>query len=320
MNVRLSVHPLDGPAPQEEDRRMASAYSPIVTDNGGAVRVVLSDDHPGVTDPAYRARRDALAALAATWAPGRPLPEPEYTDVEHGVWRTVVAELRRRHRQHATRRFLDSAERLGLPAEHVPQLGEVSAGLASAGGFRYQPVAGLAPLRDFYGDFAGDVFWSTQYLRHPSAPLYTPEPDLVHEVIGHANQLADPEIAELYRCVGRTVRRLETDTALRVLSKVFWFTVEFGVVVEDGEPKAFGAGLLSSVGELDAYRGATIVDADLTAMAATDYDITHFQPVLYSFPSDVALLDGLRGWLDDLDDDRAAGLVGAGSPALTSPP
>src|SRR5207302_3402025 len=125
-------------------------------------------------------------------------------------------------------------------------------------GFSYLPVAGLAPLRDFYGAFAGSAFYSTQYLRHPSLPLYTPEPDVVHEVVGHANQLACPEFAAIYRLVGDAVARTRTEPALRFLSRVFWFSMEFGVVWEDGEPKAYGAGILSSFGEISAYRNADI--------------------------------------------------------------
>lgn len=288
---------------------MASAYSPVLTGDDGRVSVQLADDHPGVSDPAYRARRDSLASLAASWSPGEPIPEPAYTESEHDTWCVVAAELARMHRRHATRRFQAGAARLGLPIARIPQLSDVTRKLEPLTGFRYMPVAGLAPLRQFYGDFAAGTFWSTQYLRHPSAPLYTPEPDLVHEVIGHANQLADREVADLYRLVGQAVARVETPEALRALSQVFWFTVEFGVVTEDGDPKAFGAGLLSSVAELDAYRSATIVPADLAAMAGADYDITRFQPVLHSWRSEGHLLDTLGDLFARFDDDVAGELL-----------
>lgn len=287
---------------------MGSGYSPVVRDGAGRVTVSLADDHPGVTDAAYRARRDALAGLAAAWQPGQPPPEPVYTEAEHTVWRTVSAELAPRHRSHATRRFRRSAAALAVPADHVPQLREVSAGLQRESGFTYVPVAGLAPLRRFYGDLADGLFWSTQYLRHPSAPLYTPEPDIVHEVLGHANQLADPEVAAVYRLVGQAVRRSEGDEALVALSRIFWFTIEFGVVVEDGHDKAFGAGILSSVAELDTFQGARLVPANLAAMVSTDYDITRFQPLLYRFRSELHLLDTLAEILDSWDDDMAARL------------
>ena len=292
---------------------MRSTYSPVVRNSSGGLTVALAADHPGAADPAYRARRDELAALAAAWSPGEPLPRPRYTDAEHGVWATVSAELAGRHRSHATRRFREGAGRLDLPVEQVPQLDEVSARLAASTGFVYRPVAGLAPLRRFYGDFAQGTFWSTQYLRHPAAPLYTPEPDIVHEVIGHANQLADPEIAALYRRVGDAVERTRGDAALRVLSRIFWFTVEFGVVDEGGQPKAFGAGLLSSVTELDAYRHAEMIPGDPAVMAGVDYDIGRLQPVLFRYRSETALIDSLSELFAGFDDDAAARLTAVGA-------
>ena len=97
---------------------------------------------------------------------------------------------------------------LALPEDRVPQLDEVTAGLRPLTGFSYHPAAGLVPLDEFYGSLADRVFHSTQYIRHPSAPLYTPEPDLVHEVIGHGNLLADPTIAEVKRLAGEAARAL----------------------------------------------------------------------------------------------------------------
>jgi phenylalanine-4-hydroxylase len=287
-------------------------YSPVRTTTGGRVTVELAGDHPGFTDAAYRTRRDELAGLAAGWRPGEPIPEPVYTDSEHEVWATVSTALDELHERHACSAFLTGKERLGLPADRVPQLAEVGALLEPLSGFRYWPVAGLAPLREFYGSFATGVFWSTQYLRHPSVPLYTPEPDVIHEVIGHANQLAAPGYADIYRLVGAAVERTRSDAALRFLSHVFWFTMEFGVVVEKGRPKAFGAGILSSVGETAGFGEAEVRPADFWEMGSAEYDITRFQPVLYSWPSPAALEDGLSSFLSTFDDGTPAGLRRAG--------
>src|SRR5205085_3223662 len=131
----------------------------------------------------------------------------------------VGRELATKHRRYATRGFLAGVEALALPRDHVPQLADVSERLAPITGFRYEPVAGLAPLRTFYGSFDQDVFLSTQYIRHHSSPLYTPEPDIVHEVIGHANQLADPDVARLYRLFGAAVERVELEPSLPLLSR-----------------------------------------------------------------------------------------------------
>lgn len=287
-------------------------YSPVRTTTGGKVTVELSGDHPGFTDAGYRARRDELAGLAGRWSAGQPLPAPDYTAEEHQVWAAVSEALNDLHERHACSAFLAGKDALGLPADRVPQLAEVGDRLQPLAGFRYLPVAGLAPLRDFYGAFADGFFWSTQYLRHPSVPLYTPEPDVIHEVIGHANQLAGPGYAEMYRRVGRAVARTGSDEALRFLSHVFWYTMEFGVVSEGGRLKAFGAGILSSVGETAAFEQVEVRPADLLAMGRADYDITRFQPVLYSWPSPAALEDGLNSFFDSFDDSTPAALLRAG--------
>jgi phenylalanine-4-hydroxylase len=289
----------------DEDRTMGvipSRYSPVRTEADGKVRVELAGDHPGVTDPAYRARRDYLAGLAAAWQEGRPVPTPDYTEEEHQVWRTVSTSLEELHERYACQGFLAGKDAIQLPADRVPQLGEVTDRLEPVAGFRYHPVAGLAPLRDFYGSFAGGVFWSTQYLRHPSVPLYTPEPDVIHEVIGHANQLAGPGYASMYRLVGEAVARTRGEDALRFLSHVFWYTMEFGVVREGGELRAFGAGILSSVGETASFADADLRPANLLAMGRAEYDITRFQPVLYVWSSPAELEERLSRFLESYDD------------------
>ena len=280
----------------------ASGYSPVI-DSGDGLRVELDHDHPGFADPEYRRRRDEIAALSAGWKPGESVPRVDYSEVEHEVWRIVSRELAPKHARYACRAYNEAAEALCLPKDHVPQLDEVSERLAPLTGFAYQPVAGLAPLREFYGAFAGRRFFSTQYLRHHSVPLYTPEPDIIHEVIGHANQLADPSFARIYEEVGRAVDRTESSEALAFMSRVFWFTLEFGVVEEDGEQKAYGAGLLSSFGEMDVFQQAEIRPLDFAAMGTAEYDITHYQPVLYSSPSFGRLVEELTSFFAGYDDE-----------------
>lgn len=269
------------------------AYSPVTQCAGGDVTVQLAADHPGFSDPAYRARRNQLAALALSWQPGQPIPVADYRGEEHRVWEVVSRRLAPLHERYAATAFLEGKDALALPDDAVPLLDDVTARLAPLTGFRYYPVAGLAPLRHFYCSFAEGTFWSTQYLRHPSVPLYTPEPDIIHEVIGHANALANPLFARLYRLMGAAVAHAPDDEALRYLSRVFWFTLEFGVVRERGELRAVGAGILSSVGEIQAFQQADIRRADFDDMAHVEYDITHYQPVLYAFDSPAELEDTL---------------------------
>ncbi len=284
----------------------AQLYSPVTTSTDGGVTVHLSDEHPGVNDPGYRARRNAIAARALAYRPGSPTPRIDYTDNEQQVWRIVSTELARKHERYASAEVVAAAGRLALPVDHIPQLDEVSAQLVPLSGFRYVPAAGLVPLREFFGSFAERVFHSTQYIRHHSAPLYTPEPDAVHEIIGHANQLASPRFAAIYAEVGAAVARLETDAALKFLADVFWFSMEFGVVRERGEVRCYGAGLLSSYGEIEEFRQAELRPLNIHEMGTAVYDITHYQPVLYCAESVSEIEDVVGGFFAAVNDDIVA--------------
>jgi phenylalanine-4-hydroxylase len=222
----------------------------------------------------------------------------------------VSRELAAKHERYAVGEYLEAAARLDLPRQRVPQLREVSARLDELTGFRLRPVPGLVPTRQFYGSLAERTFCSTQYVRHHSVPLYTPEPDVVHELVGHANMLASSTFADLYQLAGEASRRAETEAALEFFSRVFWFSFEFGVAWEGGELRTYGAGLLSSFGELDAFRRAEVRQFDIVAMGTTAYDITVYQPLLFAGRSMSQVVDELGAFLSTFDDDRYLELVG----------
>lgn len=286
----------------------AQLYSPVTRERDGDVTVHLSSDHPGVNDEAYRARRNAIAAMALDYTKGSPIPHVDYTDEEQEVWRIASAELARKHEIYACGEVREAAAKLALPRDHIPQLDEVSSLLGPLTGFSYVPAAGLVPLREFFGSFAERTFHSTQYIRHHSAPLYTPEPDAIHEIIGHANQIASPRFAALYETVGAAVGRLQTQTALKFLADVFWFSLEFGVVREGAEIRCYGAGLLSSYGEIDEFRHARLRPLDVAEMGTIAYDITHYQPVLFCAESVNQIVDVLGEFFATMDDETPARL------------
>ncbi|MEV2273466.1 phenylalanine 4-monooxygenase [Nonomuraea africana] len=286
----------------------AQYFAPVSAQDDGSVVVELATSHPGFADQVYRARRNAIAALAVNHRPGEAIPEAEYTEQEHEIWALISHELAIKHRKYATAEYLEGAARLGLPTDRIPQLQEVSELLEPLTGFRYLPAAGLVPLRDFYGVLADGYFHSTQYIRHHSVPFYTPEPDVVHEVIGHANALAHDRFAALYRAAGAAARRVESEEALEFVSKVFWFTLEFGVMAESGELRAYGAGILSSYGEVEEFRGMDIRPLDLRVMGATQYDITKYQDVLFRAESMRHLEDVVGAFWETCDDDGIAEL------------
>src|SRR3954452_13583248 len=286
----------------------AQLYSPVTSGEDGSVTVHLAHDHPGANDPAYRDRRNEIAAAALAWSRGEPSPRIEYTELEQNVWRTVCRELPPKWDQYAINEFRDGVAALELPRNRVPELDEVPAGPEPITGFRYLPAAGLVPLREFYGSLEHRRFYSTQYVRHAAVPLYTPEPDIIHEVIGHGHLLATPTFSELHRLAGTAANRLRDEDNLKFLSKVFWFTVEFGIVVEDGELRAYGAGILSSYGEIEEFRGMEMRALGLIEMGSADYDITAYQPVLYRAESLDEVREVVGGFFRTCTDESIAEL------------
>jgi phenylalanine-4-hydroxylase len=161
-----------------------------------------------------------------------------------------------------------------------------------------EPVMGLVRARTFLSALGRQVFLSTQYIRHHSRPLYTPEPDIIHELIGHAASLAHPRVAAVNACMGRATDLADEAELLR-LERVYWYTLEFGLVEEAGAVKAFGAGLLSSAGELEQIEcGPELRPWDLGAIAETPYDPSDMQPQLYVAPSFDRLLGDIEDWVE----------------------
>lgn len=266
-----------------------------LTPPGEGDLIELDRDHPGFRDPVYRARRNEIAALARAHVPGAPAPYVAYTPEEHGVWRTVGRHLAPLHRERVARELLEL--QLDLGSARIPQLEELNAALARRSGVRLQPVAGLVSARRFLEHLGRGVFLSTQYIRHASRPFYTPEPDVVHELVGHAASLGHAGIGEVGRLFGAAAAGAD-DEQLQRLERVYWYTLEFGLVREGRELKAVGAGLLSSCAELEQFdTGPELLDCDLDAIARTSYDPTDLQPQLFVAPSFARLIADLTAWL-----------------------
>jgi len=242
--------------------------------------VPLDPDHPGFRDAEYRARRNTIARLAFDYSPGDPVPEVAYTEEEQAVWREVNALLDPRHRERACAEYRECARAVALDRDRIPQLEEVNRTIRPATGFRMLPVAGLVTPRAFLACLADRVFLSTQYIRHHSRPLYTPEPDVIHELVGHAASFAHRGYADLSAHFGRAAKAA-TDEEVEQIARTYWFTLEFGAALEDGEVKAYGAGILSSIGEIDRFAAAELRPYTAEATAATEYDPTMYQPCYF---------------------------------------
>ncbi len=284
---------------------------------GGNVFVELDPDHPGFQDEGYRARRNEIAKIAMEWNDmsmeerrTTTIPHAPYSEDEDAVWAAIMERIKPVHEKYACRQYLDNARKLGLPDDKIPQLQKVSEKLQRMTGFRQEPVGGLVHPKTFHSALANKVFLSTQYIRHSSRPFYTPEPDVVHELVGHTAMLGVPEWAELNILFGETDMRTESEEAIKKLGTIYWFVLEFGACRENGEIKAVGPGLLSSFGEMEhactAGDGCGTNEAcvcspkieyrtpDFEEMETHPYDVTKYQPILYVWDSFEELYEKTR--------------------------
>ncbi|HEY0479346.1 MAG TPA: hypothetical protein VGD37_17630 [Kofleriaceae bacterium] len=260
--------------------------------------VVLDRDHPGFRDPVYRARRDAIARSALAHKDGEPPPAIDYTEDEHRVWQVVWQNLAPIHDRYACSAWFDGLRRIRISRERVPQFTEVNEQLRALTGFCLMPVAGLVTPGAFLRELGRGVFLSTQYMRHASAPLYTPEPDVVHELIGHAVSLASDDFALLNRRFGEVAMTLD-DAEMQPLIRAYWYSLEFGAIRDGGALKVYGAGLLSSFGECGRFEtAAELLPFDLDVMAATVFDPTDYQRTVFVAPSFDVVKHDLLAWLD----------------------
>lgn len=223
--------------------------------------------------------------------PNLPIAEPEfieqrwhdYTAEQHDVWRVLYERRMADLKTSGSEVYLRGAERIGLCPDCVPDLAVVNAKLAELTGWRAVPVTGFIPAPEFFRCLAVRKFPTTITVRPREQLDYLPEPDIFHDVFGHVPLHASPAFADYLQRFGQIACRAEREEQIRGMARLFWFTVEFGLVRESGRVKAYGSGLISSHADCanalgsDCERRPFSVDEVL----AQEFEIDHVQQVLY---------------------------------------
>jgi phenylalanine-4-hydroxylase len=249
----------------------------------------LEPGHPGLGDAGYVARRKELFELCrrhrlAQLGP----PTVAYTAEETRIWREVSPKLHELHDKYACSIYLKAKQDLAITETEIPQLRTISERLERETNMHLVPAEGALPYRTFYEYIAARGFPVTQFIRHGSHPEFTPEPDMIHDCLGHVPPLMNQDYAELLTLIGKAAATTARGDQVLALKRFSWFSIEFGLIEEAGETKVFGAGILSSTGEIphslfskDATRRPFVTDTVIT----TDYDPSQMQKDFFIAPS-----------------------------------
>ena len=249
----------------------------------------LEPGHPGLGDDGYIQRRKELFALCRKHRLenlGPPLIE--YTAEETRIWREVSPKLDELHVQYACGIYLNAKRELAITRDEIPQLRHLSDRVQRGTDIHLVPAEGALPYRTFYEYIAQRGFPVTQFIRHGSHPEFTPEPDMIHDCLGHVPPLMNQDYAELLTLIGKAAATTRTGEQLLALKRFSWFSIEFGLIDEAGATKVFGAGILSSTGEIpysinspEVTREPFVTDVVIN----TDYDPSRMQDHLFIAPS-----------------------------------
>lgn len=219
-----------------------------------------------------------------------------YSVEDHEVWGLLYARRMQQLETTASRVFLDGARIIGLEADRVPDLAAVNARLAPLTGWSAVPVTGFLPAREFFQCLAEWRFPTTVTVRPKSRLDYVPEPDIFHDVFGHVPLHANPVFASVLQRLGRMGAAARTERDVTAITRLFWFTVEFGLVREDGQVRIYGSGLISSQGDA---ANALSDRCDrrpftLESVLAQPFQIDQLQPVLFVLESFEQLFEAME--------------------------
>lgn len=297
---RRDTHPAMGSTEMSGTGALQSAV--IASDEA---RRALEAANAQAEYPAERLDIDAMK-IAQHW--------DRYTAEDHEVWRTIFDKRMAQLEHSGSRVFLRGAEAIALSRDEVPRLGEVNALLTPMTGWSSHAVPGYIPARCFFAFLAKRQFPTTITVRPKSQMDYLPEPDIIHDVFGHVPLHTDPSFAEFLQIYGQAALTTDDPVHTERLARLFWFTVEFGLIHEDGRLKLYGSGLISSEGEGHHALVSPEVDRrpfDLERVCDTAFEIHHYQPILYVLDSFEQLADAMNRYAKKLLELRRVRKVAA---------
>jgi phenylalanine-4-hydroxylase len=212
---------------------------------------------------------------------------PAYSADEHDIWRTLYARMEALLPGRAADEFLTGLAALQLERDRIPALADVSRKLQRATNWQIARTPSLLDAHDFFGYLARRIFPCTDYVRARHELDYTPSPDCFHDIFGHTPMIMHPRFADFYQKIGQAALACRDAALEEGLTRIYWFTVEFGLIRNPGGHRIYGNGIISSYGETQHSLTDQVKKEAYTPerLAAQPYDIWHFQDVLFVIDS-----------------------------------
>jgi phenylalanine-4-hydroxylase len=211
----------------------------------------------------------------------------DYTPEQHAVWEELVRRRRPQLESHACREYLEGFEIIGLRDDRLPNLSAISSRLKPRTGWSTTPVTGFLPAEAFFEMLAARMFPTTTWLRDRNSLEYIPEPDIFHDVFGHVPMHAHRVFADFLQHYGSVCANIKDADVLERLGRLFWYTVEFGLIRQDGQIKVYGSGVISSHGECTNVidGGCEVRDFKLDEVLSTPVKVDEIHRLLFAIES-----------------------------------
>jgi len=211
----------------------------------------------------------------------------EYSAEQHQVWQELVRRRRPQIESHACREYREGYEIIELREDRLPNFAAITAQLKPRTGWSTTAVSGFLPAQAFFEMLAARMFPTTTWLRSRDSLEYIPEPDIFHDVFGHVPMHAHRVFADFLQHYGSVCARINDQELLEQLGRLFWYTVEFGLIRQDGAIKVYGSGVISSHGECSNVieGGCEVRDFDLKEVLRTPVRVDRIHSLLFAIES-----------------------------------
>jgi phenylalanine-4-hydroxylase len=232
------------------------------------------------------------------------VPVPTYTAEEHGTWELLLEKQKSLIEGRACREFIEGLRAVNFPDSHIPNLRDISRVTEKHTGWKLIRVDGLVHPRAFFDLLSRRIFPSTDFIRKRDELDYTPAPDMFHDLFGHTPLLTNPDFTEFFEAFGRVgvtaSKKYPSDEhpVHQMLPRIYWFTVEFGLINTAEGLRAYGSGSVSSPQELQFCVSSQCRHHpfDIELISKRDYDIWHLQEDVFVIDSFQQLGTEFRNW------------------------